>query len=74
MSAAVATRLARQQRCLVRDSIDFSGVDEAEDVRVLQIRRGGDLGEEALGADDRGQFGVEHLDVHTAEWRTSCAR
>jgi hypothetical protein len=33
-----------------------------QNVRVLQVRRGLDLGQEPLGADHRGQLGTEHLD------------
>ncbi len=37
-------------------------VEEAEDVRVLQVGGGLDLGEEALGAQDSGELGPEHLE------------
>ncbi len=43
-----------------------TGVMQREDVRVLQVSRGADLGEKALGADDRGKLGAENLDRHLA--------
>jgi hypothetical protein len=37
-------------------------IEQGEDVRVLQVGGGLDLGEEPLGADHGGQLGPEHLD------------
>ena len=45
-----------------RDPVDLTSIDETEDVRVLQIRRRRDLDEEPIGADDRGQLGMEYFD------------
>ena len=63
----VAQRLAVDERHdVVRGAVHLAAVDQAEDVRVLQRRDGLDLTQEALGADDGGQLGTQHLDGHLA--------
>ncbi len=60
---AVAQRLAVDERHDVEEK--GSGrprIEERQDVRMLQVRRGLDLAEEPLGADHRRQLGPEHLD------------
>jgi hypothetical protein len=47
---------------VVEPPLDGPGVDEAEDVGVMQIRGDLDLLEEPLTAYDRGQLGPEDLD------------
>ncbi len=60
---AVGQRLALDVGHHVEEeAVGLTGVEEGKDVGVLQVRGGLDLGEEALGADDRGQFGLEDLD------------
>ena len=39
-----------------------AAVEQGQDVRVLEVGGGLDLGQEALGADDGGEFGAEDLD------------
>ena len=41
-------------------------VKERQDMRVLQVGRGLDLGEEPLGADHGGEFRPQHLDRYFA--------
>ncbi len=63
----VADRLALDVRHHVEEeTVRFPAVEEREDMRMLQIGSSGDLGKEPLGADDRGQFGPQHLDRHAA--------
>ena len=55
----------------VRHDVEEKGVgrpriEERQDVRMLQVRRGLDLGEEPLGADHGGQFRPQHLDGNPA--------
>ena len=40
----------------------LSGVVHAEDVRMLELRRGRDLAAEALRTQRRGKIGIEHLE------------
>ncbi len=47
---------------IVEETVGLAGVDQSEDVRVLEAGGGLDLGEEALAADDGAQLGVEDLD------------
>ena len=42
--------------------LDDTAVEEWEDVRVAEVRRGLDFAEEALGAECGGEFGAEDLD------------
>jgi len=43
------------------EAVGIARVEERQDVRVLQVRRRLDLGQEALGTDDGGELGLEHL-------------
>ena len=47
---------------VVEEAVHLPGIDEAEDVRVLEIGGDLDLFEEAVGADDGGELGAEHLE------------
>ena len=59
----VLQRFARDERHHVEGgSVHLPGVDQAEDVRVLQVRGGPDLGEESLGPDGGGEVRPQHLD------------
>ena len=46
---------------VVEEAVRFTGVEEGQDVRMLEIGSGLDLSEEALGPDGRGQLGVASL-------------
>ncbi len=46
---------------VVEEAVGVAGVEQAEDVRMLQPRRDGDLPREALGAERSGQLGAQHL-------------
>ena len=48
------------------EAVGLAAVEERQDVRVLEVGGGGDLAQEPLGADDRGQLRPEHLDRHLA--------
>ena len=39
-----------------------AGVEQRKNARMLQLRRRPNLGQESLGADDRGEFSAEHLE------------
>ena len=45
---------------------DRTGVEERQDVGMLQLGGGPDLGEEALGAELGGEIGMQQLDRHLA--------
>ena len=63
----VADGLALDERHhVIEEAVGVARVDEPEDVRVLQVGGGLDLGEEALGADHGAEFGTQHLDRHLA--------
>ena len=47
---------------VVEEAVGLAGVDQAENVGMLQARGGLDLGEEAVTADDGAQLGVQDLD------------
>jgi len=47
---------------VVEEPVGLTRVVQRQDVRVLQVGRGLDLGQETVGADDRGQFGPEHFE------------
>ena len=51
---------------VVEERVRRAGVEERQDVRMLQVGRGLDLGEKAVRADHRGELGPEHLDGHPA--------
>ena len=60
---AIAQRLAVNERHHVeQEAARRAGVMQRQDVRMLQVRGGGDLGEEALGTQRRREVGVQHLD------------
>lgn len=42
----------------------LTGIEQRQDVRVLELGGDGDLAPEALRPDGRGQLGVEHLERH----------
>src|SRR5436190_3422256 len=44
----------------------LTGVEQGQQIRVLQVRRDSDLGEEALDAHHRRELGVENLERHQA--------
>ena len=45
-----------------QEGIGDPGIEQRQDVRVLQVRGGLDLAQKPLGPDDRGQFRAQHLD------------
>ena len=58
----VAQRLAVDERHDVEHrAVHLSRVVQGEDVRMLQVGGGADLGEEPRAADDRGELGLEDL-------------
>ena len=42
--------------------IGVAGIEQRQDMRMLQPRRGADLGEEAFAAEGGAEVGVQHLD------------
>ena len=59
----VPRRLPLDERHHVeQERVGLPGVVQRQDVRVLQVGGGLDLGEEAVGADHRGELGLEHLE------------
>ena len=63
---AIAQRLSLHEGHHVEEEgVRLPGVEERQNVRMLEIRRRLDLGEKAFGADDRCQFGLQHLERHT---------
>jgi hypothetical protein len=63
----VAERLSVDVRHdVVGRAVGLAGIDEPEDVRVLQGGDGLDLTEEPLGADHGGQLGLQDLDGDVA--------
>ena len=59
----LAQRLAVDERHDVEHgALDLPGVDEPKDVRMLQLRRRLDLGQESLGADGHRELRPQHLD------------
>jgi hypothetical protein len=63
----VAERFAIDERHHIEDRrLDPARVMERQDVRMLQVGRGADLGQEPLGAEDGGQLGAEDLERHLA--------
>ena len=49
---------------IIQEVVRLPRVMQRQDVRVLQVRRGLDLGEKAVGADDGRELGPQHLDGH----------
>ena len=63
----VAERLALDERHdVVEEAVGLARVEQREDVRMLQIGGELDLGEEPLGAEHRGELGVQHLERDVA--------
>ena len=61
----VAQRLPLDERHDVEEvAVGLARVEQRQDVRVLQVGRELDLGQEPLGADDRGELGPKHLERH----------
>ena len=59
----LAQRLPRHERHRVPEQpVHLAGVDQAEDVRVLEVGGDLDLLEEPLGTDDGGEFRSQHLE------------
>jgi hypothetical protein len=59
----VTQRLAVNERHDVEQkSVGRAGVEQGQDVGMLERRRGLDLLDEPLGAEDRRQLGPQHLD------------
>jgi hypothetical protein len=46
---------------VIEEAVGVARVEQAEDVRMLQPRRHGDLPSETLGTEGRGQLGAQHL-------------
>ena len=64
---AVPEGLALQIRHDVeKEAVRFTGVMERQDVRVSQIRRGRDLGQEPLGPNYRCEFGLQDFEGDVA--------
>ena len=60
---AAAEGLALDERHdVVEEAVGLAGVDQPQDVRMLQAGGDLDLGEEAVAADDGAQLGVQDLD------------
>jgi hypothetical protein len=60
---AVAKRLPVDERHHIEHrAVHLAGIEQRQDVPVLEDCRGLDLGKEALGADDRRKFRAEDLD------------
>ena len=51
---------------IVEEAVGVAGVEEAEDVRVLQPGRDLDFPGKPVGAEGGGQLGAQHLDRHLA--------
>jgi hypothetical protein len=51
---------------VVQESVSRAGVEERQNVRVLEARRGLDFRDEALGAQHGGELGLEDLECHLA--------
>ena len=51
---------------VIDEAIRLAGIDERQDVGVLELRREPDLAQEPLGAEEGGKFRAEHLDCDQA--------
>ena len=49
-----------------QEAVGLARVEQRQDVGMLEIGGDLDLGQEALGADDGGELGAEHLDRDVA--------
>ena len=59
----VAQRLPVDERHdVIQQAVRRPRVDQGEDVRMLELRRDGDLAQEPVGADGGGEIGVQNLD------------
>jgi len=65
---------AHQRQDVPDEAIVRAGVDEGEDVRVIEPRANADLLEEALSAEHRGEVGPEDLERYLTSCFTSRAR
>ncbi len=62
---SIAQRLALDEGHHVKhDACHLTGVEQRQDVRMLQIGRGANLAQEPLGAEDGGEFRLEDLERH----------
>ena len=50
---------------VVEESLGFAGVEQRQDVGVLELGGDADFAHEAVVSEGRGEFGPEHLDRHT---------
>ena len=62
----VEERLGQTVRRPVGPSVRHATIKQGQDMRVLQVGRGLDLGEEPLRADDGGELRAKDLDRHLA--------
>jgi len=51
---------------VIKERIGLAGVEQRQDVRMLQAGGGSNLLNEPFGAEHRGELGLEHLDRHLA--------
>src|SRR6266571_5888627 len=51
---------------VIEEAISFPGVDQGQDMWVLELRCEADLAQEPLGAKNRGKLGAEQLERHRA--------
>ena len=47
---------------VIQEPVRFAGIEQRQQVGVLQVGGDPDLGQEPLGAEDRGEFGPQHLE------------
>jgi hypothetical protein len=60
-------RLARHEgHAVVVEPVGLAGIEQRQDVRVLQLRGDFDLAEEPVAAQGGGDFRTQHLDRHLA--------
>jgi hypothetical protein len=64
---SLAERLTRHQRHDVeKKPVCLAGIEQRKDVRVLKVRGGTDLGQEAFASHYRSQLGMQNLDRYRA--------
>jgi hypothetical protein len=51
---------------VIQEPVCLTGIEQGQDVRVLEARGGRDLVDEAFGSEHGGQFGLQHLERHLA--------
>ena len=67
LTEPVAQRAARHVRgYVIEQATGLAGVDQRENVGMGQPCRNPDLAKEAVGAEEPGQVGMQHLDRHAA--------